>query len=111
MAKCLQYFEALDHFRDTAGVCFSPESDEQVVYRAIGFSRLWRRLDSVDDFPEQARKRQQEIRKYVKDHMGQLSKCDRLSKGNKFRMALLAKAPALYRAAFAVYDKIFRGVA
>lgn len=111
MTKCLHYFEALDHFRDVAERYLPSESDEQVVFRAIGFSRLWRRLDVVTDFPEEAVKLQDTIRGYVNDHLKQLLECGRLSTGNKIRFALLARTPGLYRVAFSAYDKVFRGLA
>lgn len=111
LEKCLQYFEALDHFQGATKECFSPETDEQVVYRSIGFSRLWRRLDVVDDHIEDAKGLQDSIREYVNGHLDQLMKCNHIGKGNKLRLALLGKAPTLYRVAFAAYDKKFRGLA
>lgn len=108
MTKCLQYSEALDHFRDMAERYLPFESDGQVVFRAIGFSRLWRRLDAVRDFPEDAKRLQATLCGYVNGHLGQLVESSCLGRGNKIRLALLAKSPALYRAAFSAYDKVFR---
>ena len=110
LEKCLQYFEALDRFRDGSATFFPLESDEQVVYRAIGYSRLWRRLDSVGDFPGRALDRQHEIEEYVKLHLEQLLRCEKVNIANKIRFILLAKSSALYRLFFSVYDKLFRGL-
>lgn len=109
MGRCVQYFEAIDHFCDYASTYFSLESDELVVFRAIEYSRLWRRLDVVADFPEVAKDRQLEIEEYVKHHLAQLVNCNNLSKGNKVRFILLAGCPAVYRIAFLCYDKC-RGI-
>lgn len=110
LKRCLQYFEALERFGDVAESYFSPESDEQVVYRAIGYSRLWRRLDSVRDFSDEAKSMQRDIEIYVKEHLDQLLGCESVSKGNKIRFKLLAKSPSLYRFSFSIYDRLFRGL-
>ena len=83
-------------------------SDEQVVFRSIEYSRLWRQLDVVEDMPEQARRHQLEIERYVKQHIGQLVGSRDVSRGNKLRFILLANSPSVYRMAFSLYEKYAR---
>ena len=111
LKRCFQYIEAIDEFCKGLNIFFSEESDEQVLFRAISYSRLWRRLDIVKDCPTEAAECQHEIQAYVGRHLKQLLRCTAVSEGNKLRLLLLSKYPSLYRYAFRIYDRLARGVA
>ena len=108
--RCEQYFEAIEHFSDLASCYFQLESEEQVVFTAIEYSRLWRRLDVVADLPQLAKSRQRDIELYVKSHLPQIAHSNNVCKGNKIRLFLLASSRDAYRFFFSVYDKLFRGI-
>lgn len=110
MDRCLQHFDAIDKFCGSVAKYFSAESDEAIIFRATEFSRLWRRLDVVRDFPEQAGARQKEIQAYVKARLTRILIMEGVSTGNKVRFMLLANSPSLYRVAFSVYDRVFKGL-
>ncbi len=108
--RCVQLYEAINRFCNFVDPYYSSESDQQVAFKSLFYSRLWRSLDLVADSPSKAQSMKREVRSFVKDHLGQLLRCDSVSRGNKVRFALLATVPALYRASFSIYDKIFRGL-
>lgn len=108
MGNCLQRLEAIDNFCSSIEAYYPFGSDEQVVFRSIEYSRLWRQLDVVEDMPEQARRHQLEIERYVKQHIGQLVGSRDVSRGNKLRFILLANSPSVYRMAFSLYEKFAR---
>lgn len=110
LERCIQQFEAIDRFCGCIDGYFAESSDEQVVFRALEYSRLWRRLDLVEDFPDEAKSLQGEVRNFIKMHLGQLRACPDVAKGNKARFALLSQSPSAYRLAFSVYDRVVKGI-
>ncbi len=110
LRRCIQQLEAMDRFCGYVNAYFPEDSDEQVVFKALEYSRLWRRLDLVDDFPSDVEALQQMIRNYIKAHLKQLRGCPDVVGGNKVRFVLLALSPTVYRCVFSVYDKAVKGL-
>ncbi len=110
LERCIQQFEAIDRFCGCIDDYYSETSDEQVVFRALEYSRLWRRLDLVEDFPKEAKPLQDEVRNYIKAHLGQLRACQDVARGNKARFALLSHSPRVYRLAFSAYDRVVKEI-
>ena len=108
--KCVQRIESIERFCAFLGDSYPPESDEAVFFRSIEYSRLWRHLDEVADCPDEAKEQQLRIQSYVKQHLKQIKTCSEVSKGNKARFSMLAKNPKLYRIAFSMYDRMFKGI-
>lgn len=110
LSRCRQHSDAIDRFCDLASLYLPFDSDEQVTFRSIEYSRLWRHLDMVIDEPSGAKSIQVDIRRYIENHLRQLCLCPFVSKGNKARFILLAKAPHFYRKFFQLYDRLVKGI-
>lgn len=106
MSRCSQYIEAIDRFSSLTSELYPQESDEQIVFRAFELSRLYRRLDLVDDESSDAKLEQGKIRVFLRANITRLIKTPEVCFGNKIRFLLLSFWPAVYLWAFNLFDRI-----
>lgn len=110
LVRCLQYQSAIEHFCSSIEPFFSASTIEQVVFRSTEYSRMWRRLDLVEDGSSEVFNLKQSVRRYIKEHIYELIMSREVNAGNKIRFCLCAIHPWIYRITFLLYDRIVKGV-
>jgi glycosyltransferase involved in cell wall biosynthesis len=104
------YLSAIDSFTDLTTKFFLKDSNEQIFFHSLHYSRLFRLLDVVLTRRDEVEDMQQMIRRYVRNNLVKLMKDGNVSLGNKVRFLLLSSSPRLFRLLFNFYNKLNRGM-